>query len=80
MNQRQSLVCVVAGLGVAESALFPVISETGNVWEILLGGEYRKVDKRSCRVQGWKDGPRFGELGRAELRSENLVTVLVNSN
>ncbi|MND65668.1 hypothetical protein D3C80_570470 [compost metagenome] len=56
---RQSLVCVEAGLGVAEGRLFPVITETGSVWEIVLGGEYRKVNKRSCRVQGWKSGPRF---------------------
>ncbi|MNE59625.1 hypothetical protein D3C80_1547330 [compost metagenome] len=62
MNQHQSLVCVVAGLGVVEGALFPVINETGSVWEILLGGEYRKVNKLSCRVQGWKDGPRFGPV------------------
>lgn len=69
MTERKSLergtfvphiVCVVAGLGIAEGQTFPIMSETGSVWEILLGGEYRKVNKRSCRVQGWKDGPRFG--------------------
>lgn len=60
MTERKSLVCVVAGLGVTEGRLFPIIAETGSVWEIVLGGEYRKVNKRSCRVQGWKDGPRFG--------------------
>jgi len=60
MTARKSLVCVEAGLGVAEGGIFPVIAETGSIWEIVLGGEYRKVNKRSCRVQGWKDGPRFG--------------------
>lgn len=60
MTARKSLVCLVAGMGVAEGQLFPVLQETGSVWEIVLGGEYRKVNKRSCRVQGWKDGPRFG--------------------
>lgn len=60
MSERKKLVCVEAFLGVQEGALFPIISETGSIWEILLGGEYRKVNKRSCRVQGWKDGPRFG--------------------
>jgi len=71
MNERKSLergtfvphiVCVLAGLGIAEGQTFPIMSETGSVWEILLGGEYRKVNKRSCRVQGWKDGPRFGPV------------------
>lgn len=60
MTERKSLVCLVAGMGVAEGQLFPVLQETGSIWEIVLGGEYRKVNKRSCRVQGWKDGPRFG--------------------
>ncbi|WP_413834999.1 hypothetical protein [Aeromonas rivipollensis] len=71
MNERKSLergtfvphiVCVLAGLGIVEGQTFPIMSETGSVWEILLGGEYRKVNKRSCRVQGWKDGPRFGPV------------------
>lgn len=59
MTERKMLVCVEAGLGVAEGLVFPVLGENGSVWEILLGGEYRKVNKRSGRVQGWKTGPRF---------------------
>ncbi len=59
MTERKTLVCVEAGLGVAEGQEYPVLGENGSVWEILLGGEYRKVNKRSGRVQGWKTGPRF---------------------
>lgn len=65
MTERKMLVCVEAGLGVAEGQVFPVLGENGSVWEILLGGEYRKVNKRSGRVQGWKTGPRFGVVCRA---------------
>ena len=60
MTERKTLVCVEAGLGVTEGQEYPVLGENGSVWEILLGGEYRKVSKRSGRVQGWKTGPRFG--------------------
>lgn len=60
MTERKTLVCVEAGLGVAEGQEFPVLGENGSVWEILLGGVYRKVNKRSGRVQGWRTGPRFG--------------------
>lgn len=59
MTERKTLVCVEAGLGVARGQEYPVLGENGSVWEILLGGEYRKVNKRSGRVQGWKTGPRF---------------------
>lgn len=59
MTERKTLVCVEAWLGVAEGQRFPVLGENGSVWEILLGGEYRKVNKRSGRVQSWKTGPRF---------------------
>lgn len=59
MTERKSLVCLVAGMGVVEGQFFPVLQEAGSIWEIVLGGEYRKVNKRSCRVQGWKTGPRF---------------------
>ncbi len=59
MTECKTLVCVEAGLGVAEGQRFPVLGENGCVWEILLGGEYRKVNKRSGRVQSWKTGPRF---------------------
>ncbi|QJT32828.1 hypothetical protein E4186_14010 [Aeromonas media] len=62
MTERKTLVCVEAWLGVAEGQVFPVLGENGSVWEILLGGEYRKVNKRSGRVQGWKKGPRFGPV------------------
>ena len=60
MDGQIKLVCVEAGLGIPEGQVFPVLEENGSVWEILLGGEYRKVSKRSGRVQGWKTGPRFG--------------------
>ncbi len=59
MNGQKMLVCVEAGLGITEGQEFPVLGENGSVWEILLGGAYRKVNKRSGRVQGWKTGPRF---------------------
>lgn len=59
MTERKTLVCVEAGLGVAEGQRFHVLGENGSVWEILLGGAYRKVNKRSGRVLGWKTGPRF---------------------
>lgn len=32
----------------------------GSIWEVCLGGEYQKVNKRSGRVLGRKRGPRFG--------------------
>ena len=63
MTERKTLVCVEAGLWIAEGQRFPVLGENGCVWEILLGGEYRKVNKRSGRVQGWKTSPRFDLVG-----------------
>lgn len=60
MNGQTKLVCVEAALGITEGQEFPVLGENGSAWEILLGGEYRKVNKLSGRVQGWKKGPRFG--------------------
>ncbi len=45
MNGQTKLVCVEAGLGIAEGLVFHVLGENGSVWEILLGGEYRKVNK-----------------------------------
>ncbi len=62
MTERKTLVCVEAGLWIAEGQRFPVLGENGCVWEILLGGEYRKVNKRSGRVQGWKKGPVFAPI------------------
>lgn len=59
MTERTTLVCVEAGLCVKAGEQFPVLGENGSIWEICLGGEYRKVNKRSGRVQGWKTGPRF---------------------
>ncbi len=53
------VVCVCAGLGIETGQVFPVLEENGRVWEILLGGSYRKISKRSGRVQGWKNGPKF---------------------
>ncbi len=63
MNGQKKLVCVEDGLGITEGQVFPVLGENGSVWEILLGGEYRKVNKRSGRVLGWKTGPRFDLAG-----------------
>ena len=62
MTERKTLVCVEAGLGVAEGLVFPVLGENGSVWEILLGGEYRKISKRSGKVTGWKKGPVFAPI------------------
>ncbi len=62
MTERKTLVCVEAGLGVTEGQGYPVLGENESVWEILLGSEYRKVNKRSGRVQGWKTGPRFAPI------------------
>ena len=56
---KGELVCVCAGLGIEAGQVFPVLGENGSVWEILLGGSYRKISKRSGRVQGWKNGPSF---------------------
>lgn len=52
MNGQTKLVCVEAAPGITEGQEFPVLGENGSAWEILLGGEYRKVNKRSGRVQG----------------------------
>lgn len=60
MDGQTKLVCVEAALGITEGQEFPVLGDNGSAWEILLGGEYRKVNKWSGRVQGWKSGPRFG--------------------
>lgn len=60
MGVRKTLVCVEAGVCVQAGELFPVLGENGSVWEILLGGCYRKISKLSGRVQGWKSGPKFG--------------------
>ncbi len=38
MTERKTLVCVEAGLGVAEGQEFPVLGENGSEWEIMLGG------------------------------------------
>lgn len=60
MNGQKKLVYVEAGLGISEGQVFPVLGENGGMWEILLGGSYRKISKRSGCVQGWKNGPKFG--------------------
>ena len=60
MGVRKLQVCVEAGVCIQAGELFPVLGENGSVWEILLGGSYRKISKRSGRVQGWKSGPKFG--------------------
>ncbi len=74
MNGQKKLVCVEAGLGITEGQEFPVLGENGSAWEILLGGEYRKVNKRSGRVQGWRTGPRFDLVGRTTTLSKSLIT------
>lgn len=60
MTGHKNLVCTVAGLGITEGQTFRVAVENGSWWEVCLGGEYRKINKRSGRVQGWRDGPVFG--------------------
>lgn len=57
------LVCIVAGNLIEVGRTFPVIGENGKVWEILLGGEYRKINKQSGRVTGWKTPPKFALQG-----------------
>jgi hypothetical protein len=36
-----------------------VLAENGRTWEILLGDEYRRINKQSGRVSGWKTPPHF---------------------
>ena len=74
MNGQKKLVCVEAGLGITEGKEFPVLGENGSVWEIVLGGEYRKVNKRSGRVQGWKTGPRFVDWPLEDPDTSPLLT------
>lgn len=47
------------GVGIELGLIFKVLNENGSEWEILLGGEYRKVNKRSGRVKGWRTPPKF---------------------
>lgn len=56
---KGELVCISAGCGVQEGQQFPVLAENKLTWEILLGGSYRKVSKKSGRVRGWRSGPQF---------------------
>ena len=53
------LVCTEPGLGIELGTTFQVLSENGSEWEILLGNEYRRINKRSGRVTGWKTPPKF---------------------
>lgn len=55
----RELICVEPGVGIEQGRVFKVLAENGAEWEILLGGEYRKVNKRSGRVKGWKTPPKF---------------------
>ncbi len=41
------LVCTEPGLGIELGTTFQVLSENGSEWEILLGNEYRRINKRS---------------------------------
>ncbi|ELV7510556.1 hypothetical protein [Aeromonas veronii] len=56
---KGDLVCISEGLGVQEGQKFPVLEENKLTWEILLGGGYMKVSKRTGMVRGWKSGPKF---------------------
>ncbi|MFQ1816564.1 hypothetical protein ACK36E_20305, partial [Aeromonas veronii] len=58
-NMQAELVCTEPGLGIEPGTTFQVLSENGSEWEILLGNEYRRVNKRSGRVTGWKTPPKF---------------------
>ena len=53
------LICTEPGIGIELGTTFQVLSENGSEWEILLGNEYRRVNKRSGRVTGWKTPPKF---------------------
>ncbi|EKP0261715.1 hypothetical protein JFQ93_003015 [Aeromonas sobria] len=53
------LICTEPGIGIERGATFQVLSENGSEWEILLGNEYRRINKRSGRVTGWKTPPNF---------------------
>lgn len=55
----RELICVESGVGIEQGRVFKVLTENGAEWEILLGGEYRKINKRSGRVKGWKTPPTF---------------------
>ncbi len=55
----RELNCVEPGVGKELGRMFKVLAENGTEWEILLGGEYRMVNKRSVRVRGWKTPPKF---------------------
>jgi len=55
----RELVCVEPGVGIELGQMFKVLNENGSEWEILLGGEYRKINKRSGRVKGWRTPPKF---------------------
>ncbi len=41
------LICTEPGIGIELGTTFQVLSENGSEWEILLGNEYRRVNKRS---------------------------------
>ena len=79
MNGQKKLVCVEAGLGITEGQEFPVLGEDGSAWEILLGGEYRKVNKRSGRVQGWRTGPRFRSVIVGEVTPRAITLPSLNN-
>lgn len=53
------LICIENGFGVFLGEEFQIIFENGKEWEIFLGGAYRRINKRSGRVTGWKIPPRF---------------------
>ncbi|MCX9103455.1 MULTISPECIES: hypothetical protein [Aeromonas] len=55
-----------------------MLGENGSAWEILLGGEYRKVNKRSGRVQGWRTGPRFDYVDKYGNWANQKLTQLPN--
>ena len=55
----------VAGAAEALGQTFRVLAEDGRTWEILLGGEYRRINKQSGRVSGWKTPPKFAPMWAA---------------
>ncbi|WP_447831008.1 hypothetical protein [Aeromonas salmonicida] len=53
------LICTGPGIGIDRGATFRVLSENASKWEILLGNEYRRINKPSGRVTGWITPPKF---------------------
>lgn len=50
------------------------LNDNLSIWGILLGGEDRKVSKRSDMVTGWKKGPVFAPIHDLMLGEDDLIT------